>query len=57
MEGELGWKVLRTLVASKLATKNDSEVVQVIAEHVALGEDNDDGRQHGTGDDVETTTG
>ena len=35
---ELGWKVLATLVASELATKTDSDVIQVIAEHAALGE-------------------
>jgi len=35
---ELGWKVLATLVASELATKADSDVIQVIAEHAALGE-------------------
>jgi hypothetical protein len=33
---ELGWNVLSTLVASELATKTD--VMQVIAEHAALGE-------------------
>ena len=33
---ELGWKELATLVASELATKTD--VMQVIAEHAALGE-------------------
>jgi hypothetical protein len=36
-EAELGWKVLFTLVRSKLATADDSEIIQVIAEHVALG--------------------
>jgi 8-oxo-dGTP pyrophosphatase MutT (NUDIX family) len=35
---ELGWKVLAKLVASELATKTDSDVIQVIAEHAALGE-------------------
>jgi hypothetical protein len=35
---ELGWKELATLVASELATKTDSDVIQVIAEHAALGE-------------------
>ena len=39
VEARLGWRVLRTLVGFKLATKNDSDVVQVIAEHVALDED------------------
>jgi hypothetical protein len=37
-EAELGWKVLGTLMGSTLATKYDSEIVQVIAEHAALGE-------------------
>lgn len=37
-EAELGWKVLSTLVTSRLATKDDSDIVQVIAEHAALGE-------------------
>lgn len=41
VEAELGWKVLGTLVESRLATKGDSEVVQVIAQHVALGEYDD----------------
>lgn len=36
-EAELGWKVLETLVESKLATSGESDIVQVIAEHVALG--------------------
>jgi hypothetical protein len=31
-------KVLATLVASELATKTDFNVIQVIAEHAALGE-------------------
>lgn len=35
---ELGWKVLAKLVASELATKTDSDVIHVIAEHAALGE-------------------
>lgn len=35
---ELGWKMLSALVRSRLATKDDSEIVQVIAEHAALGE-------------------
>jgi hypothetical protein len=37
-EAGLGWKVLGTLVGSTLATKDDSDIVQVMAEHVALGE-------------------
>jgi hypothetical protein len=36
-EATLGWKVLGTLVSSTLATKDDSDIVQVMAEHVALG--------------------
>ena len=38
LEAEFGWKVLATLVASELATKTDFDVIQVIAEHAALGE-------------------
>ncbi|MBS2993054.1 hypothetical protein AC1659_27545 [Rhodococcus erythropolis] len=41
-EAELGWKVLETLVASTLATKDDSDIVQVIGERIALGNDSDD---------------
>jgi hypothetical protein len=37
-EAKLGWKVLGTLVGSKLATKDESDIVQVMAEHVVLGE-------------------
>lgn len=36
VEVELGWKVLDGLLKSKLATKGDSDVVQVIAEHMTL---------------------
>lgn len=36
-EAELGWKMLAKLVRSTLATRDDSDIVQVIAEHVALG--------------------
>ncbi len=32
----LGWKMLDTLLQSKLATRGDSDIVQVIAEHTAL---------------------
>ena len=32
----LGWKILFALVGSRLATKDDFEIVQVIAEHAAL---------------------
>jgi hypothetical protein len=45
-QAELGWKMLSTLVRSKLATNDDSDIVQVIAEHAALGEagqEDDDG--------------
>lgn len=37
-EAGLGWKVLGTLVGSTLATEDDSDIVQVMAEHVALGD-------------------
>jgi hypothetical protein len=33
---ELGWKILSALVRSRLATKDDFEIVQVIAECAAL---------------------
>jgi hypothetical protein len=36
-EAQLGWEVLGTLVGSTLATRDDSDIVQVIAEQVALG--------------------
>ena len=36
IEAEIGWSVLSTLVESKLATKSDSDLVQVIAEQTAL---------------------
>lgn len=45
-QAELGWKALATLMASTLATKDDSDMVQVIAEHQALsllGREDDDG--------------
>jgi hypothetical protein len=35
-QAELGWKMLSALVGSRLATNDDSEIVQVIAEHAAL---------------------
>jgi hypothetical protein len=35
-QAELGWKLLSALVSSRLATKDDSEIVQVIAEPAAL---------------------
>ncbi|WP_454561911.1 hypothetical protein [Mycobacterium haemophilum] len=36
-QAELGWKMLDTLLRSTLATRDDSDIVQVIAEHAALG--------------------
>jgi hypothetical protein len=51
-QAELGWKLLSTLVRSTLATKDDSDVVQVIAEHVAL---DDIGQEDEHGDDAEDT--
>lgn len=36
-QAELGWNMLATLVRSRLATNDDSDIVQVIAEHAALG--------------------
>ena len=35
-ESALGWAVLRTLMGPTLATKGDSDVVQVMAEHMTL---------------------
>ena len=35
-DATVGWKVLETLMGSKLATGEDSKIVQVIGEHVAL---------------------
>jgi len=35
---ELGWKLLRTLVASRLATRDDSDIVQLMAEHALAAE-------------------
>ena len=37
VQAELGWKMLATPVRSRLATKDDSEIVQVIAEHAGPG--------------------
>lgn len=45
-QAELGWKMLDTLLRSTLATKDDSDIVQVIAEHAALGVSGED-EQHG----------
>ena len=37
-QAELGWKMLAALVGSTLATRDDSDIVQVIiAEHAVLG--------------------
>jgi hypothetical protein len=45
-QAQLGWKMLDALLRSTLATKDDSDIVQVIAEHAALAdpaqEENDD---------------
>ena len=38
MEAALGWKMLDTLLQSKLATRGDSEIVQVIGQHPPLDE-------------------
>lgn len=35
-QAELGWKMLSRLVGSRLATRDDSEIVQVIAEHATM---------------------
>lgn len=42
-EAELGWTMLASLVGSRLATKDDSDIVQVIAEHAALDDDGGSG--------------
>ena len=41
-EAQVGWTVLETLVASRLATRSDSDIVQVIAEQIALGDPDTD---------------
>ena len=41
-EAEVGWRVLDILVGSRLATRSDSDIVQVVAEHVALGDSDDE---------------
>ena len=43
LQAELGWQMLDTLVRSTLATKDDSEIVQMIAEHAALSETGEEG--------------
>jgi hypothetical protein len=37
-QATLGWAMLAKLVESPLATKDDSDIVQVVAEHAALGD-------------------
>jgi hypothetical protein len=51
-EAALGWKMLDTLLQSKLATRGDSDIVQVIGEHTALDEveDQDDEAEEGSVD-------
>jgi hypothetical protein len=51
LEAKLALKVLATLVASELATKTHFNVIQVIAEHAALGEQATD--EVGPSDDSE----
>lgn len=46
-EAALGWKMLDTLLQSKLATRGDSDIVQVIGEHTALGDDVEEGSVDG----------
>ncbi len=51
-QAELGWKALTMLMRSTLATKDDSDMVQVIAEQRALsliGQEDDDGGSETTG--------
>jgi hypothetical protein len=57
VEAQLGWKVLDALLGSTLVTNSDSNIVQVIAEHVAVSEYNvDEGQQHGGAVDPEAST-
>ncbi|MFV8233950.1 hypothetical protein [Mycolicibacterium fortuitum] len=44
-EQELGWELINVLVASQLATSDDSDIVQVVGELIArsVGEEGDDG--------------
>lgn len=46
-EAALGWKMLDTLLQSKLATRGDSDIVQVIGEHTALGDHVEEGSADG----------
>lgn len=56
----LGWSLLLALAGSRLVTKGDSDVLQAIAEHVALGTleggDDDDG-QNSAEDDAANQLG
>ena len=48
VEARLGWKLLVGLLRSTLVTNSDSEIVQVMAEHVArYVHDVDEGKQNG----------
>lgn len=50
-QAQLGWRMLETLQRSTLATSDDSDIVQVIAEHAALGS----AEQEGDGGDTADT--
>jgi hypothetical protein len=41
-EGVLGWNLLAAQVGSSLATRDDADVVQVVAEHAALSEEREE---------------
>lgn len=43
-EIQLGWTVLRSLLTSTLKTKDDAEIVQIIAEHAAVNQIRREGR-------------
>ena len=56
VEAELGWKLLGALVESKLVTKSDFGVLQVVAGYVALNEiDGDEGGDRGGGSQEDET--
>jgi hypothetical protein len=56
-EARLGWQVLGALLKSTLVTKSDYDLVQVIAEHVALTDYTvDEGQQNGGEDDSDVYT-
>jgi hypothetical protein len=55
VEAELGWKVLDALLRSTLVTNSDSDVVQVIAEHLAFDAYDEEGHPGGTRGDGETS--